>query len=270
MINYNTILLTLAVLPAIVLMVYIYRQDTQEKEPIGMLLRALLLGILSTIPAAFIENILTAFSPSNELPIANGLFNGFVVAGLTEELCKMTALTIAVWRSRYFDEYFDGIVYATFVSLGFAGLENVMYVFSQSTFSSAIATGTMRAILSVPAHFLFGVAMGYYFALARFRPAQRSKYLALALLVPALLHGTFDALLMIPENMEHQGLISSILFLAFLWFDLRLWKYGKRRLQQLQQLGNEAAAQTTAKNYSFEEEPPAQDHHFKDIDDINW
>jgi len=251
----NTTLLALAILPVLVLGIYVYRQDRFKKEPFGMLLKAFLMGCLSTVPAIFLEQFLSSlYVPIADLlpPAFEGLYTGFVVAGCSEELCKLLMLSWAVWRSVHFDEYFDGIVYATFVSLGFAGLENVMYVFSSESYSAAIMTGSMRAILSVPGHFLFGVAMGYYFALAKFQPEHRGVNLFKAFLFPMLLHGTFDALLMIPEAMgDDNGVITSVLFIFFIIFDIKLWKIGMRRLRHLQELSEDQATEEASYDDPF-------------------
>ena len=131
----------------------------------------------------------------------------------------------------------DGIVYASFVALGFACFENIAYVFRQEAFADALVTGSVRAVLSVPGHFLFGVMMGYYFALAKFDPERRRHYLWRAFFIPMLMHGTFDSLLMIPESMPAgAGVVSSVLFLLLLWFDIRMWKWGVRRIRHLQEL----------------------------------
>lgn len=237
----NTILLSLALLPVVVLAIYVYLQDRQAKEPLGLLLKAFFFGTLSVLPALLMETLLNLFKP--DLPVLSGLYEGFVVAGFSEELCKLTLLALAVWKSPDFDEYFDGIVYATFVSLGFACVENVQYVFLQETLFESLHTGFMRALLSVPGHFLFGVTMGYFFALAKFRPQQRLRHLAAALLLPVALHGTFDALLMIPETMtEGSEEIGAALFVAFLLFDLFLWKQGRKRLLHLQALSSQQAS----------------------------
>lgn len=241
----NVTLIALAVLPVIVLAFYIYRQDKYEKEPLRMLLKAFFFGVLSAVPAIFMEQVLSAFTPP--YPIVSGAYTGYVVAGCSEELCKLLLLSWAVWKSREFDEYFDGVVYSCFVALGFAGLENVGYVFAEDSFSAALSTGAVRAVLSVPGHFLFGVVMGYYFALAKFQPARRCSCLFKAFFYPMLLHGTFDALLMIPESMGADGtLVSGVLFIVFIWFDIKLWKIGRGRLRHLQELTTDQANQTRA------------------------
>ena len=214
------------------------RLDKYEKEPLGKLVKAFLFGALSIIPAAMMERVLVQFTPP--FPVVSGVYTGFVVAGCSEELWKLLLLLLAVWKSREFDEYYDGIVYACFVSLGFACFENISYVFGQQAFSDALVTGSVRAVLSVPGHFLFGVLMGYYVALAKFDEGHRKGYLLMAFVVPMLLHGTFDALLMVPESMESGAeIVSGVLFVVLLWFDIRLWKWGVGRIRRLQELSKE-------------------------------
>ncbi len=231
-------LLLIAVLPVIILAFMVYRQDKFNKEPIGLLIKCFFFGALSIIPAAFLESVLSMYTPN--LPVVSGVYTGFVVAGCCEELCKLLMLSWAVWRSREFDEYFDGVVYSCFVALGFACFENISYIFGQDTFFNAMYTGSVRAVLSVPGHFLFGVMMGYYFALARFDPQHRRKHLFQAFLIPMLMHGTFDALLMIPESMGADGTaVSAILFVVFIFFDIKMWKWGVRRIRRLQELSQQ-------------------------------
>jgi RsiW-degrading membrane proteinase PrsW (M82 family) len=209
----NIYLLAIAVLPVLVLAIVVYSGDKYGKEPFGMLLKAFLFGALTIPPAAFMEQILSMFTPS--MPVLSAVYTGFVVAGSSEELWKLLFLLLAIWGSRHFDEYYDGVVYACFVSLGFACFENVSYVFGQGTFVDALATGSVRAVLSVPGHFLFGVMMGYYFALAKFDPERRRHYLWRAFFIPMLMHGTFDSLLMIPESMPAgAGVVSGVLFVV--------------------------------------------------------
>lgn len=217
------LLLALAILPVIVLATYIYVKDRFQREPLYLLLLALLCGALSTIPIIFVEGWLSSLNPYDGT--GGALYTAYVVAGCTEEGFKLLALYMLIWRNRHFDEYFDGIVYAAFVSLGFAGVENIMYVFG-----SGVGTGIMRALLSVPAHFLFAVVMGYFFALAKFY-RNRSWNMLMAFFVPMLLHGTFDALLMVAEVSEA---MQGVCLVAFIVFDIILWKIGKKRMRQLE------------------------------------
>ena len=231
-------LLALAVLPVLILAWVVYKQDKVEKEPFGKLLKAFLLGCLAVFPAMIGEGALTVFTP--QVPVLRGAYTGFIVAGCCEEASKLLMLYWAVWKSREFNEYFDGIVYACFVSLGFACVENIGYVTMQETLSEAMSVGALRSVLSVPGHFLFGVMMGYYFALAKFTPSRRKHYMQMAFVVPMLWHGTFDSILMVAEDLEENlEIVGIVLFVVFVVFDIKMWKWGVRRIRRLQELSNE-------------------------------
>ena len=190
MINY-LILFGIAVLPVIVLMIYIYRQDKYQKEPIKTLAKAFIGGMMA-IPLDIL--IVTGIDGVlGDTFIANTVFfTAFLEAGIPEEFSKFLIFMIFIWRDKNFDEYFDGIVYASFIGLGFACVENIGYVFEYG-----FQTGVVRALLSVPGHFLFGVVMGYFLSLAKFHPEKRSRLLLSGLLLSMLAHGLFDWLLMV-------------------------------------------------------------------------
>ena len=226
----DLLVLILAVAPVAWLLRYIYRKDKYEKEPLRMLIKAFLLGILA-IPLDFV-----LIAIINSLWVGEMVFySAFWEAGIPEELSKWLLFMIFIWRNENFNEFFDGIVYASFISLGFACVENIMYVFDNETYFGAIGVGVMRALLSVPGHFLFAVLMGYYLGLAKFKPENRRKYLILSLAAPMLAHGLFDYILMLSEGLEEYApILGSLLFVAFIYFDLRLWKMGMNRINDLQ------------------------------------
>lgn len=225
-----------AVVPVVLLLFFVARKDKLNPEPLGKLLLTFFVGCFSVVPASLLESLLSPYAPPT--PILNGLYTGYVVAGFSEELCKLLLLMLVIWKSRHFDEYFDGIVYAVFLSLGFACVENVGYVM---TGNDPLATALMRGLLAVPAHFLFAVTMGYYLSLARFDPQGRRKHLVRALIYPVLLHGTYDALLMVSENVQQYNfLISGTLMLIFIYFDIKMWRWGLRRIKRMQQRSTEA------------------------------
>ena len=186
-------LMFIALLPAVVLVVYIYRKDRTDKEPPALLAKLLGYGALSCLPAIVVELILSAvIERLNVRNVCLGYFlEAFVVAGLTEETCKFLFLR-TTWRSPAFDYQFDAIVYAVMVALGFAAFENVKYVYSYG-----FATGLVRAVTAVPGHAIFGVFMGYFYGYAKLsdywgRDEDRKAYLALSVVVPVLLHGAYD------------------------------------------------------------------------------
>ncbi len=209
--------LLIAVAPVIVILVYIYARDKYEKEPLGMLVKAFLAGALAVIPIILVENILQARG-AGLTGYTHIAYNAFVVAGFTEEIFKFFALYLVIWKSKEFNEKFDGIVYAVFLSMGFATVENIMYVAGYGT-----SVGISRALTAVPGHALFGVAMGYYFGLAKLSPQNRSKNFLLALLVPVGLHGVYDFILFT----QHQYLL-----LAFIPFLIYLWKAGFKKMKE--------------------------------------
>lgn len=230
-----------AILPVVLLLIFIYRKDKYQHEPIGKLLLTFFVGCLSVIPAALQETGLMLFAPSAEvMPVASGIYNGYVVAGFSEELWKLILLMLVIWRSPHFDEYFDGIVYAAYLSLGFACVENIMYVFSGE---SQMFTALMRGLLAVPAHFLFAVIMGYHLSLAKFDPENRTRHLFHALLYPMLMHGTYDALLMVSSNLgtdsDMLSIICGALMIVFVVFDVKMWRWGLKRIKRLQERSKE-------------------------------
>jgi len=139
-------LLLLALAPAILLMMYVYFRDKYEKEPVKLILKGILLGTIIIFPVGVIENY-TIVLGQNLYKIPKAAWDGFVVAGATEEAFKYLAVFILIWRNRNFNEKFDGIVYAVSVSLGFATIENLFYVFSNS---NSLQVGLLRAFTAVP------------------------------------------------------------------------------------------------------------------------
>lgn len=210
----------LALAPVFIILFYVYFRDKYEKEPIGLLLKALLAGALITIPIYFVEIGLSSFGQSHLDPNSNIIWGAFVVAGGTEEVFKYLALYLIIWANKNFNEGFDGIVYAVFISLGFAGIENLLYVLQ-----GGLNVGWIRAITAVPAHAFFGITMGYYFGSARFSADGMARAnMIRALVWPIILHGFYDYCLM-------SGI--PILLLAFIPFILYLWIQGFKKMKEL-------------------------------------
>jgi len=177
--------------PVLIILFYIYFRDKYEKEPLGMLVKALLGGVLIILPVIIVERWLSALSPFSG-KVGAAAWHAFVVAGSTEEIFKYLALYLLIWKSPSFNEKFDGIVYAVFVSLGFAAVENVMYVME-----GGLQTAAIRALTAVPAHAIFGVTMGYYLGIAHMYEELKKEYLLRAIAIPVLLHGIYDFILMV-------------------------------------------------------------------------
>ena len=205
-------LLSLTVAPVLVILCYIYFRDTYEKEPIAVLLKTFAGGACILFPVMFIEIGLDALwgSVHAKQGVAYAVFTSFFVAGFNEEIFKFAVLAFLIWRRKEFNERFDGIVYAVFVSLGFALVENCFYVLS-----GGAGVGVIRMFTAVPAHAMFGAAMGYYFGHARFMPVKRKQYLFLALAVPISIHGLYDFILLSKIEMLLGLFVPFMLYLLY-------------------------------------------------------
>ncbi len=182
-------LLVLSLAPVFIILIYIYFRDKYEKEPLGLLFKSLFMGGIIVLPVGPVESFFVSVSPGYGTLFSSG-YEAFVVAGFTEELFKFAALYFLIWKNSNFNEKFDGIIYAVFVSLGFAAVENIMYVMQ-----GGIEVAMVRSITAVPAHALFGITMGYFFGIAHMEPQLRKAYLAKAFFIPFILHGIYDFIL---------------------------------------------------------------------------
>ena len=187
------ILLAAAVLPAIYLLSKVYKMDTIEKEPWSILRKLLLWGAISGIPAALVESLLTGvlLGALTEGTVLYNLAAGFIVAALVEESFKFFFLYKFTFKDPAFNYRFDGVVYAVFVSMGFAILENVLYVFQ-----GGLGVAITRALLALPLHAACGVYMGIAYGQQKinslYRPASLGSVAAACLPVPILIHGFYD------------------------------------------------------------------------------
>lgn len=221
----SSVLLILAVLPAAVVMFYVWKMDKREKEPVKLLLQLFGLGALSTVLAIVLEMLFTgalsALTASwiPELPydvsedegpnymsfgnrLIYQLISNFVCIALVEESGKFMMLHLKAWKSPEFDYSYDAVVYAVATSLGFATVENILYVFTPG---GGLTVALLRAVLSVPGHAIFAVFMGWFYGrakYAKFTDNKKSlrKNMWLALLVPTALHGFYDFCLNMGET----------------------------------------------------------------------
>lgn len=225
----HIIKLAAALLPAILLGLYIWKKDKQP-EPTGQLIKAVLLGVGICLPVAFVELIiqkgLFGFSGGQPLTLFGTTVEAFFVAALPEEAAKLLALWIVLRKNPHFDEHFDGIVYAVCVGLGFAAIENVFYVLgSDDWMSVAIA----RSLLAVPGHYAFAIIMGYYYSVYHFVDHSK-KYAALILIAPFLAHGVYDSLAMSGSVNPTVGGIS---FVVLIYFCIKMQRQAQRRVKEL-------------------------------------
>lgn len=198
-----------AVLPALLLMLYIYLQDAVEKEPLPLLLRLVGMGALAALAALLLEGLGQRLlgvlvRPGTAL---HTLLTAFLVIAAVEEGAKLLFLCRRTWEEPNFNYRFDGVVYAVFVSLGFAAFENLRYVFA-----FGLGVALPRALLAVPGHMGFAVVMGYFYGRARLRENRGRSgrpSLVMACLLPVALHGVYDACCMLGTR------LATLIFVVF-------------------------------------------------------
>ena len=206
-------LLSAALAPAVLLFFYIRKKDKNEQEPMSMLLQLAGLGALSIIPAIIIELVGEAIlglivSPDSAV---YAFIECFFIIAVAEEGCKFICMFLRTWWSKEYNYTFDAVVYAVSVSLGFAALENILYVFD-----GGFATALLRALTAVPGHTIFAVYMGYYYGVAKKASCTRKIPLTIAgfiisFVLPVLIHGFYDFCLSVD---------SWLFIIIFLMFDV--------------------------------------------------
>jgi len=191
--------------PALFWLVYFYRKDRFAPEPKRLVMKMYGLGMLSVIP------ILIAYQPFN---FVQGMAVPVILAPIIEETGKCLIVLFFIYRHAEFDEPIDGIIYATAVALGFATIENILYVFNSPTISDRTTVAIARAILSVPGHALFSSIFGYAIGLAKFStPSLRPLLIFRGLLWAILAHSIFN----LAASLNLMGAIGFLVLMPFLW-----------------------------------------------------
>lgn len=225
----NPVLTAAAVLPALYLLYCIYQADRVEKEPAGLLISLAISGIIATFLAMMAESVgyLLVSSVFWEGSILYNFFFYFFVVALSEEGFKYLLLKKRTWNSPAFNCRFDGVVYAVFVSLGFALWENISYV---GMYGMQVAI--LRAVTAIPGHACFGVFMGVWYGLAKKfdlygNDEKANRYCKLAIIFPVLLHGSYDFI----ASMENSWFtLVFIVFIAVMfWISLHMVKQQAKR-----------------------------------------
>jgi len=223
-------LIIAALLPSLILLGYVLYQDRMRPEPPRLLFRAFVLGILSTLLSSFISTPLMSlgvFSMSPEGILGN-LRLALFGAAIPEECAKLFVLWLILRNNPYFDEHFDGIVYAVCVGMGFAFIENVGYLVNAGDLW--VHAGIARGVISVPGHYAFAILMGYHYSYSHFDQDQRSLHRFLTLAAPITAHAVFDWILMVSDTTDHP-LFSSILSILFLVGFVQLQKIGRNGIR---------------------------------------
>lgn len=267
-------LFLMAVIPAAALCVYIYKKDRTDKEPVSLLLKLFLLGALITVPTSIIEGItepvirgiFSAYGDVSSMPFIIYIFYQFIYntfgIALVEEGMKWYVVTKTTKRNGNFNSLFDGVIYSVFVSLGFAALENIMYVFNSNSFADGFSIAFARFFTSVPGHMFFSVAMGYCYSMwhifdlakqceaayvsngivkQKGLPFDGENWLRRSIIYPTAIHGIWDFLC--SERLPSLWLYVFIIFLYIVGF------YRIKKLSKADNYDRSIALGLTVKKY---------------------
>lgn len=212
------ILLSAAIAPALALLGYFYMRNQMATEPRRTLIQAFIYGAVVTFPILFIQHVI-----GEEATMMSPFMTTVVFTSFIEEFSKWLIIFILILGHVEFDDPYDGILYGAAVSLGFATVENILYLLS-----FGLNTAFLRALLPVSSHALFGVVMGYYFGKSKFSLKDNSKqYLFISLIIPVSLHFSYNLIWTLRGHLVYL----MIPFMLFLWwFGLRKVKLAHQHL----------------------------------------
>ena len=220
--EYNLLIFILCIIPSLILMLYIYIKDKIEKEPKLLLLFLFICGIMSALISSFLYITAKQHIPFlnynySVMNIIQILIKTFIFIAVIEETSKWFINFICTWKNKNFNHIFDPIVYSTFISLGFATFENILYGFSYSYYS--FLPILLRGIISVPCHAAFGIFMGYYLGIAKNsqfskKNNKKVKYIIYSLIMPIISHFIYDILLVYSNKLTYALFI---IFVALLY-----------------------------------------------------
>lgn len=199
--------LLLSVLPTIIIITIILKFDHYEKEPTALLIKLFIMGALSIIPAIIIESFLP--DHTQLVSLSSIFLYALLGVGLIEEGVKFAAAKIYAYKRPSYNEIYDGIIYCTIVALGFATVENILYIFHYGTSAAVI-----RALTAVPAHAIFGITMGYYMSKEKVALRNKGYYAFMSIFMPVLIHGIYDFILFTEYNF---GMIFFVIYIIFLY-----------------------------------------------------
>ena len=221
--------------PAILLVLYVRYRDRQQPEPWGKIVKGVFFGIISIFVSMLISQIwnplpfIMGIGWLYEVPIVRGIFTSFYNAAIPEETAKLFMLWLLLRKNKEFNQNIDGIVYAVCLAMGFAGLENLMYIFSEEE-APWQAIAIVRSLFAVPGHYIFGVLMGFFYSIVHFRPNKYGKYQNMIWLAPVVAHGLYDSICFLGE--EHY-LFGALIYIPLIWFCVKMHKFCFKRINKM-------------------------------------
>lgn len=185
-----------SLVPTLILVGCVLYTDRKSKEPTRNIIICLLSGILTIAFASYLENLVMPY-------FSNNVILTYIWAFI-EEFSKIAIFFLFIFDNKHYDDIYDGVVYMMLIALSFAGLENIMYAFSENTISNSISLALMRDFTTVPLHVICGILIGYFVSLGSFSKDKNKKHInfVLAMLLPSFIHGTFNILMTLLGNLN--------------------------------------------------------------------
>ena len=185
-----------SLVPTLIMVGIVLYTDRKSKEPPKNIIICLLSGILTVALAGYLEQRIMPFFVSSWVLT--------YVWATIEEMCKLSIFFLFIFDNKHYDDIYDGVVYMSLIALSFAGLENIMYAFSESTVNNGISLALMRDFTTIPLHVICGIVMGYFVSLGNFSKSQLRKYIniVLGILLASFMHGTFNTMMNVLGNIS--------------------------------------------------------------------
>lgn len=231
-------MLICSIMPAFLLVLYVTYRDRKNPEPVGMIIKGVFFGMLSVFLTLGVLHPILAPIPEllgiyglYDVPFIRCIMIAFYNAAVPEEIAKLFMLWLLLRKCKDFDENMDGIVYAVCVGMGFAGLENIGYVFQDEDSWGTVAI--TRALFAVPGHYIDAVIMGLFYSLVHFQPRRYAKYKPLVLFAPIMAHGIYDSICFIGQEHIILGLL---IYIPLIWFCIKMHKFCLKRIKSIELL----------------------------------
>ncbi len=254
----------LSVVPAALLAAFIWYSDITTNEPLGLLVSTFILAVLFATFAAVVNSTMGPLFQA--IPVVGTVLFFYLIVGPVEEAVKLLAVRVFAYRSDTFDAVIDGAVYGAVAGLGFAAIENAIYIAGTvaqagvGTVTAATGIATVRALVG-PGHVIYSAIAGYYLGLAKFNPQHAGPLVVKGLLVAAFVHGTYNVTVgIVPEVVASAYPISfGLAFVSYvILFDLAVGYYLYRKIVRYRRTYREVRDETSvpANPGRTEFEPP--------------
>lgn len=254
------VLTVLSALPALALAGYVWYSDVTTSEPLSLLAATFILGVLTAGFAAVVNGL---FQPVFTTLGGLGMVLFFyLIVGPVEESAKLLAVRLYAYNDDRFAAVIDGAVYGAVAGLGFATIENAIYISRVVGEVGGLSLGldligiggdiTATRALAGPGHVIYSAFAGYYLGLAKFNPGNRGPIIAKGLIIAAVIHATYNTTVGLGS-----GLIQTVTGLPqlpafFIYVVLYVGGFGYllyRKIQQYTQAYQEAHSTETYESH---------------------